>query len=71
MMKHEQIFSYINPKREEQGISKKDFTKMIGCTQRAFQYWERGDRRISLDTADKAVKVLGVSAVIGAEKERK
>lgn len=44
---------------------------MIGCTQRAFQYWERGDRRISLDTADKALKVLGVSAVIGAEKERK
>ena len=64
------IFSFINAKREEQGISKKDFTKMIGCTQRAFQYWERGDRRISLDTADKALKVLGVSAVIGAEKER-
>ncbi len=71
MRKSERIFSYINAKREEQGISKKDFTKMIGCTQRAFQYWERGDRRISLDTADKALKVLGVSAVIGAEKERK
>ena len=71
MRKSERIFSYINAKREEQGISKKDFTKMIGRTQRAFQYWERGDRRISLDTADKALKVLGVSAVIGAEKERK
>ena len=68
MRKSERIFSYINAKREEQGISKKDFTKMIGCTQRAFQYWERVDLRIWLDTADKALKVLGVSAVIGAEE---
>lgn len=42
--------------------------KMIGCTQRAFRYWELGERRISIDTADKALKVLGVSAVIGAEE---
>ena len=68
MMKHEQIIAYINAKREEQGISKKEFAKMIGCTQRAFRYWELGERKISIDTADKALKVLGISAVIGEEK---
>ena len=68
MIKHEQIFAYINTKREEQGISKKEFAKMIGCTQRAFRYWELGERKISIDTADKALKVLGISAVIGEEK---
>ena len=62
------IFSFINTKRAEQGISKKEFTKMIGCTQRAFRYWELGERRISIDTADKALKVLGISAVIGVEE---
>ena len=62
------IFSFINTKRAEQGISKKEFTKMIGCTQRAFRYWELGERRISIDTADKALKVLGGAAVIGAEE---
>lgn len=71
MKKHEQIFSFINAKREEQGISKKEFTKMIGCTQRAFRYWELGERRISIDTADKALKALGVSAVIGVEDIKK
>lgn len=70
MEKHEQIFSYINTKREEQGISKKEFAKVIGCTQRAFRYWELGERKISIDTADKALKVLGVSAVIGKEVNR-
>lgn len=68
MEKHEQIIAYINAKREEQGISKKEFAKMIGCTQRAFRYWELGERKISIDTADKALKVLGISAVIGEEK---
>lgn len=68
MEKHEQIIAYINAKREEQGISKKEFAKMIGCTQRAFRYWELGERKISIDTADKALKVLGISAVIGEER---
>ncbi len=60
MEKHEQIFAYINAKGEEQGISKKEFKKMIGCTPRAFRYWELGERKISIDTADKALKVLRV-----------
>ena len=61
----EQIFSYIDEKRKEQGISKKEFAQMIGCTQRAIYYWERGERGISLDMADKALKILGAFVILG------
>ena len=59
------IFSYIDEKRKEQGISKKEFAQMIGCTQRAIYYWERGERGISQDMADKALKILGAFVILG------
>ena len=67
MSKSEQIFLLIDEGRNKQGMSKAELAQLIGCTQRAIRYWERGERSISLDMADKALKALGLSATIGKD----
>lgn len=70
MYKSKQIFSYINIKRIEKGISRKELAQMIGCSSRLIYYWENGKRGMSLDMADKALKVLGISYTLGEDERR-
>lgn len=63
-----EILSIIESCLREKDISKTDFAKEIGCSVRLVHYWLRGERGISIDMADKALKILGISLVLGRDE---
>lgn len=66
-----EIQQSIKKEREKQGISVRKFAEMIGCTSRAISYWDKGDRVMSIEIADKALCTLGISATIGISNKKK
>ena len=60
-----QIQQKIKAERVNQGISVRLFAKMMECSPRAVSLWDAEERAITIEMADRALKVLGVSAVIG------
>lgn len=59
------IGELIEKERIKSNISKAKLAEKIGCTSRAIDYWENGERSISLENADKIFKALGTAIVIG------
>lgn len=53
--------------RKQRGISQSELAKKAGFTKRAIQYWEKGEKSISLENADKLFKALGVQITIGTQ----
>lgn len=68
--KSTEIARIIKKERIKQGYPIRQFAKSMGCTPRAISFWDKGERNITLDMADKALKVLGLSVVIGKEEEK-
>lgn len=48
----------------------KQLADNTGFTVRAIQYWEASEKNISLENADKLLKVLNVSITIGSKEEK-
>ena len=69
MSKNEEILRIILQGMAEQKITRERFAKEIGCSTRAISYWKEGKRMISFEMADRALKVLGISIKIGANKK--
>lgn len=65
MKKNLEIQQKIREERIKQGISIRKLAQMAGCTDRAIVYWEKGEKEITVNMADKILKVLGVSMNIG------
>lgn len=63
------IHDIIKNEMKNKNISKKDLSKIIGCTTRAISYWENGERNISLKNADKILKALDISLNIGLKSD--
>ena len=59
----------LREKREEVNMSIKELAASAGVSERAIYFWERGDRQMSLNCADRLLKALGVSVTIGAVAE--
>lgn len=57
--------------REKQGLTKYRLAKMANVTETAIRYWESGERKMNIDSADKVFKALGVTVMIGANWEEK
>ena len=65
---HIKEFSIIlRENRKQRGISLSELAKKAGFTKRAIQYWEKGEKSISLENADKLFKALGVQITIGTQ----
>lgn len=69
MQKNWEIQQKIREERIKQGISIRKLAKMVGCTDRAIVYWEKGEREITVNMADKLLKALGISMDIGLRME--
>ena len=67
MDKSKEIINLISKERKRQGVSITELCRLIGCSRESYYCWERGDKSIKLDTADKALKVLGTSYILGGE----
>lgn len=66
-----EIGKIIEKERKNRNISKTNLAKMTGFTTRAIDYWENGQRGISLEYADKILKALGITLTIGVENNKK
>ena len=55
--------------RIKKNVTKKQLSEMIGFSQRAIYYWERGERIMSIESADKVFEALRVTVQIG-EKQK-
>ena len=60
---------YIREVRETQGLSKYRLAKMADVSQTTLAKWENGETGINLECADRVLKALGVSYVIGEVEE--
>lgn len=50
---------FVRKKRRLLGLNQSDFGKYLGVHQRTVSNWERGDRSVSIETANKVIKQLG------------
>ncbi|MDE7390635.1 MAG: helix-turn-helix domain-containing protein [Lachnospiraceae bacterium] len=49
-------------------LTQTELAERGGLTLRAVQYWEQGQKNISLENADKLLKALGVEIKIGGSE---
>lgn len=59
----------IKEARIRQGMSQLQLAEKIGYTQHSILHWEKGTRRMTLESADKVFKALHLSVVIGEVKQ--
>lgn len=57
----------LREKRIEKGMSRKELAEAAGVTERAVSYWEREERSMNIENADRIFRALGVSVLIGKE----
>ena len=53
--------------RERKGMTRKELAGKAGVTERAVDYWESGKRHMTLLSAEKIFKALGLSVTIGLQ----
>lgn len=63
------IGTLIKEERKKQGITIAELAKKAQVTRRAIYYWESGERGITVDCADRILKVLNISVLLGETKE--
>lgn len=51
--------------REKKSLSQQGLANAAGVTRRAIVHWEHGTRQMTIESADKVFRALGVSVVIG------
>lgn len=68
MLKSEEIGRIISTEKKKQKITFKKLAEKTGCSSRVISMWISGERTISLNMADKILKELEVTVVIGKEK---
>lgn len=61
------IGELIKSQRQKQGLSRERLGRSVGCTGRAIQYWEAGEKSISLDMAHRLLEALDLTITIGKE----
>ena len=68
-MKEHTFSKILQNARKRRGVSQRELAEMTGFTVRVISYWETGRHEISLKNADKVLKALGTTMVIGGETE--
>ncbi len=67
MNKEREILKRIDECRKARGMTRKELAERLGCSVRLVHYWFRGERGISINMMDKALKLLGITVKLGDE----
>ena len=59
----------LKQEREKQKLSKKELAKRAGVSDTVISYWESGKREMTVKSANKVFKALGVKITIGGTDE--
>nr|MBQ4455672.1 helix-turn-helix transcriptional regulator [Clostridia bacterium] len=69
MVVSERVKELIFAELKKRHMSKEQFAEMVGCHWQTVYKWAQGGR-ISLDLADRALRTLGMSMVIGENNQK-
>nr|DAY89268.1 MAG TPA: Helix-turn-helix XRE-family like protein [Caudoviricetes sp.] len=61
----EDVGLLIAKERVKNNLSRVKLAEKVGCSARSIEYWESGKRKISLENAEKILKVLNIKIIIG------
>lgn len=64
-MKEQQFGKILQNERRKQGLTQAKLAEMTGFNDRTISLWETGKRGITITSADKIAKALGITVVIG------
>lgn len=62
---------FLKEQREKQKISQQALADAVGVSQRAIFCWENGERKMTIESAEKVFEALNISVVIGKKGEKK
>ena len=62
-----EIKDRIKELRESTGMNRKEFCEYFGIPYRTVTEWERGTRKMNVESADKIFKALHISVIIGGQ----
>lgn len=65
MEKEKEIIKLIAAELTRRKMSKTELAAALGCNRRTVYYWFEGKRKLSIDTADKALRLLGIEIQLG------
>lgn len=65
MKKEREILRKIDECLKAQGMTRKELAEKLGCSVRLVHYWCKGERRISIDMANKVLNLLGATFELG------
>ncbi|QOV19066.1 helix-turn-helix transcriptional regulator [Blautia liquoris] len=65
-----ELSEILRRERTNQGLTIKQLAEKAGVTTRAIDYWEAKQKVMSIESADKIFKALGISITIGYEPEK-
>lgn len=65
-----EISELLKKERLKQNLTQDKLAKLAGVTERTIRYWETGKKKMTLESADKVFKALGVTITIGKEDKQ-
>lgn len=68
MEKNNELVEYILGQCREGQITQSELARELGCTTRTVRYWKYGERGMSIDMADKALRMLGLTYMLGKQE---
>lgn len=63
--KEREIIKLIAAELTRRKMSKTELAAALGCNRRTVYYWFEGKRKLSIDTADKALRLLEIEIQLG------
>ena len=68
MKRNNEVVGRILGECRSRKISQSELARMLGCTVRLVRYWEHGERGMSIDMADRALRILGLTYTLGRKE---
>ena len=69
-MNNTEISELLKKERLSQNLTQDKLANLAGVTKRSIRYWEKGEKAMTLESADKVFKALGISITIGKEDKQ-
>ena len=69
MDSNKEVIKIIFENQKKRNMSREVLAERLGCTTRLIRYWENGERGISINMADRALRMFGVSYIMGTKDD--
>ena len=70
MDRNKEVIKIIFENQKKRNMSREVLAERLGCTTRLIRYWENGERGISINMADRALRLFGISYILGTRYDK-